>query len=197
MVNVRLVTARFVIASALFILTALASVAEAKNCDRGAFGGYKQKNYKDTRAQVLLDRAVGDVAVVESNSGKIRVARGSWLDAFTGELLTDIPAEQIEIDHVIPVCWAWYRGAENWSYAKRKEFFNDETLLVVVANGHNRVKGSKGPDAFTPLKKDLACAYVTLFLSGVEKYALVMALQEAAKIHETRDLACGTEFAGN
>ncbi len=164
--------------------------ASGEQCQRKAFGSYIQKDYKDTRARVLEARSTGDVTFRTSSGGKIYVERGSWTDPYTGRRYDDVEASLFEIDHVIPVCWAWYRGAADWTNAERRRFYNDPTYLAIVKKGLNRSKGSRGPDAFMPLDVNYACSYVTLFLDGVEEYSLVLPATEMHTLKQTRRLAC-------
>lgn len=192
MVNAALFRLRSLLA-VLVVAAAGVPVAafESEQCERDAFGSYIQKDYKDTRARILETRALDKVETRTADSGRIYVKRGSWHDKFTGRVLVDVPAEAVEIDHIIPLCWAWDHGAAAWSYEKRREFYNDERYLLVVASHLNASKGDAGPDVFMPLNRAFRCEYVLLFLDGVARYGLTLSPTEIVALHGSRAAACG------
>ncbi|MCC7322150.1 MAG: hypothetical protein IT542_14370 [Rubellimicrobium sp.] len=163
---------------------------EAPDCDRASFGGFTQRDHRDTRYHVLVAAAAGDLTFRQGSGGTVLVASGSWVDPYSGRLLRDVPAREIEIDHVIPVCWAWAHGASGWDRATRRAFYNDRRYLVAVEAGLNRLKGARGPDLFMPMNRDFACTYARIFLEGVAGYGLRVAPDEMARIEQARDLAC-------
>jgi len=163
-----------------------------RQCDRDAFGRFSQKDLKDTRARVLEDRAAGPYAFRDGSGGRQIMAFGTWRDAFTGDVLRNVPAQLVEIDHVIPVCWAWDRGAAQWSYDKRRRFLNDTRYLQVVRSGFNRAKRDMGPDEFLPPSRPHACAYVRLFQDGVRTYDLRLTDAEQVLLTGIETATCGT-----
>jgi len=46
-------------------------------------------------------------------------------------------ASDVEIDHVVPLEWAWERGAWRWSGQKRETFANDPVNLLAVEDELN------------------------------------------------------------
>ena len=187
------VSFRFALLALLALI--LASPVDAystKLCERGAFGSYIQKDYRDTRSRVLHRDAIGPLTERTASSGKVLVTTGSWHDPFTGRDLIDVAAGRVHIDHVIPVCWAWYRGAAGWSHAERRAFFNDMRYLIVVEAGLNMQKSDQGPDTFTPLNRHFRCDYVLLFLDGVERYELELSREDRTGLEQARAAACDT-----
>ncbi len=161
-------------------------------CDRDAFGSYRQIDLVDTRGRLLIQYSDGDFDIVSSSSGKKRVVFGSWTDPYTGRAFNNVPARTMDVDHVIPVCWAWDHGAYDWTDEKRREFYNDERFMRVVEAGLNRQKGKQGPETFVPMQRGFACEYVHIFLDGVRFYRLQLSDTENRRIAQARDLACGT-----
>ncbi|WP_421921504.1 HNH endonuclease family protein [Marinobacter salarius] len=47
-------------------------------------------------------------------------------------------SSEIDIDHIVPLKWAWERGAKGWTRAKRERFANDMVNLSPVDLGLNR-----------------------------------------------------------
>lgn len=164
--------------------------ANDKGCDRASFGGFSQTDKRDTRYWVLVSQAVGPLEFRKGSGGKVIVERGSWIDPYSGRRLENFPAKEIEIDHVIPVCWAWARGASRWSAEQKRAFYNDQRYLFAVEAGLNRQKGAMAPDQFVPMNRAFACSYIELFLEGVDFWGLRMSKGEALAIAEARALAC-------
>lgn len=101
---------------------------------------------QNTRQEVLISQNTGNL--VFSDNG--RVTRGRWVSMYSGEVIVD--ASKVDIDHVVPLSWAWKHGATAWSQSKREQFANDERNLVAVEASLNRQKGDKGPDEWLPPK---------------------------------------------
>lgn len=59
---------------------------------------------------------------------------------------------EVDIDHIVPLSWAWKYGANKWTQEKREQFANDPRNLIAVEASLNRQKGDKGPDEWLPPK---------------------------------------------
>lgn len=175
----------------LLLLMLATAAAASGSCDRASFGRWTQTDLKDTRARVLEASAVGPVVFRTGSNGKRIVASGSWQDAYSGRLYSGVRASRMEIDHVIPVCWAWRHGAAAWDRQRKRQFYNDVRFLKVVEQGLNDQKSDKGPDEFLPLGRDGACRYVILFQKGIREYDLALHPAENAAIESSRRQACG------
>ena len=40
-------------------------------------------------------------------------------------------ARRLDVDHVVPLAWAWNAGAWRWTPERRREFANDPASLAV------------------------------------------------------------------
>ncbi|WP_236079024.1 HNH endonuclease family protein [Marinobacter nauticus] len=47
-------------------------------------------------------------------------------------------AAEVDIDHVVPLNWAWGHGASSWPRQKREKFANDPVNLIPVEASLNR-----------------------------------------------------------
>ncbi len=94
----------------------------------------------------------------------------TWLCLYTGALVTN-PSE-LDIDHIVPLRYAWYRGAFKWSQEVRKQFANDIENLTPVINYANRSKGAKGPDEWLPPNMSYCIPYINAFEHICEKYGI-------------------------
>jgi len=97
-----------------------------------------------------------------------RVASGRWISPFTNSVIHD--PSKIDIDHVVPLKWAWVHGANTWSSKTRKQFANDPANLLSVEASLNRQKGAKGPTEWLPPANK--CQYTSRFMRIVKKYKL-------------------------
>ena len=130
--------------------------------DRSRFGGWidADGDCLDTLGKELLaEKAFGSVEI----SG-CRVIRGNWVGAYSGVPLAD-PAD-IDVDHLIPLKWAWDRGANRWDREAFAQFANDRKFLRITAASVNRVKGSKGPEEYFPLMKRFDAPISAVLLTG-------------------------------
>ena len=87
---------------------------------------------------------------------------------FTGNVIQN--AREIDIDHLVPLNWAWKRGAYQWSDDRRETFANDPINLWPVELGLNRSKGERAPNQWLPPAGQ--CQYVARFSRVVKQYDL-------------------------
>jgi hypothetical protein len=59
-------------------------------------------------------------------------------------------ASDVDVDHVIPLKWAYDHGGVNWSSEKKRKFANDPLNLLVVDDEINKIKGSRGINSWEP-----------------------------------------------
>ncbi len=133
----------------------------SKQYARHEFGhGWADMNgdCRNARAEALVAQSVAPVRF--QTDKECRVIAGRWNSTFTGNTIYD--AADIDIDHVVPLRWAWSRGAKTWDREKRVQFANDQANLLAVEASLNRQKGAKGLDEWLPPKNQ--CQYISRFL---------------------------------
>ncbi|MFI9430554.1 MULTISPECIES: HNH endonuclease family protein [Streptosporangium] len=81
-------------------------------------------------------------------------------------------ADQVQVDHVIPLFYEWRMGASRWPMAKRMRIANDPLNLIPVYGGANQAKGGSGPASWLPPARRIRCAYVVRFAQVALKYGL-------------------------
>ena len=136
---------------------------------RSAFGhGWDDANgdCQDSRAEALIVTSTTTVRFADEH--RCRVTTGRWISPFTGEVIQN--AGNIDVDHVVPLAWAWRHGAEDWRDEKRERFANDPVNLWPVEASLNRSKGAQGPDQWLPPSGQ--CQYVARFSRVVKQYGL-------------------------
>jgi hypothetical protein len=120
---------------------------QVKKYDRSYFTHWIDDNHNclNTRHELLKRQSL---ALVKTGDNKCTVSRGKWLDPYTGKIFYN-PSD-VDIDHIIPLKWAWDHGAYGWTSEKRKQFANDDSNLLVVKNSINRQKGARGALSWLP-----------------------------------------------
>ena len=139
----------------------------------------------DTRHEILQSTSI---AKVELSEDGCRVVEGRWRDPYSGVVLTR--ASSIEIDHMVPLAWAWKRGASGWTDEKRQAFYRDRANLIATESTLNRAKADNGPDGWIPPNEEFQCEYLERFLGIVEKYSLELAPTEKTHLYTLRAQAC-------
>jgi hypothetical protein len=172
---------------AVHVLVFGAVAVQAADCDRESFKAWKQINKQDTRARILIDRAINSVVLNQEGN---RVLFGTWYDHFSGMVLSKADAQRVQIDHVIPVCWAWAHGADTWTEEMKKAFYNDERFLQILESGTNSRKSDHGPDRFLPVNQVFACEYIRTFNFGVREYNLKLSNKEISDYRLIEKKAC-------
>lgn len=161
--------------------------ASSKKYNRAQFGkGWDDADgdCQNSRHEALIAQST---APVRFKSGRnCKVTAGRWISPFTGAVIHD--PSKIDIDHVVPLKWAWERGASQWSYRTRQRFANDQANLLSVEASLNRQKGAKGLDKWLPPAN--RCQYVARFMRLVKSYDLYLTPSERNVYSQIRQQAC-------
>jgi hypothetical protein len=103
---------------------------------------------QDTRAEMLIRDNRGRLEF--RSPRRCHVLKGRWKCPYTGRVLT--LASDVDVDHVIPLKWAYDHGGADWSPEKKRRFANDPLNLLVVDDEINKIKGSRGINSWKPPK---------------------------------------------
>tara|TARA_R100000306_G_scaffold62493_1_gene71070 strand:+ start:8285 stop:9076 length:792 start_codon:yes stop_codon:yes gene_type:complete len=144
-------------------------VMDASDYERRKFGpGWDDADgdCQNSRAEALIAQSSTKVRFADER--RCRVVTGRWISPFTGNVIQN--ASEIDIDHVVPLKWAWDHGANTWSDDKRERFANDPVNLWSVELSLNRQKGAQGPEEWLPPAGQ--CQYVSRFVRIVRTYGL-------------------------
>ena len=164
--------------------TALAQLAALAVKGRAAMTGYEREAYGqawadvdrngcDTRNDVLRRDLRDVVAKPGTRDCVVQIGRLAP-DPYTG---ADIAferggANEVDIDHVVPLANSWVTGASYWDEPKRIAFGNDPANLLAVDSSANRQKGSGDAATWLPARKAYRCAYVARQVGVKAKYEL-------------------------
>lgn len=156
--------------------------------DNGAPGG---GNRCDTRNDIL-DRDLLDKTYVATGRCPQAVATGTLRDPYTnatvGFVRGDRVGASVQIDHIVPLAFAWDMGARDWTGAMRKRFANDPANLLAVAGKANQDKGDLPPGEWMPPNTDFWCQYAVQFIAVLRGYRLPV---DAASARRLQNAAAG------
>ncbi|MGN6783371.1 MAG: HNH endonuclease family protein [Marmoricola sp.] len=139
----------------------------------------------DTRNDVLREQVVHPVVAPGTHGCK--AVGGTFHDPYTGRTVDVATARSgIEIDHLVPLAYAWDMGAWRWSQQRREEFANDTARELLASWGPaNQAKGDAGPGDWLPINRLFRCPYVLRYLQTVDAYGLAITAKDAASIRYT------------
>lgn len=140
--------------------------------DNDAPGGH---NGCDTRDDIL-NRDLVDVTHVYTKRCPEAVATGILHDPYTNSVIAfqrgAKVGEAVQIDHLVPLSYAWDMGANGWPVAQRVRFANDPANLLAVQGQANQDKGDSPPALWMPPNAAFACQYAVQFIAVLRGYAL-------------------------
>lgn len=159
-------------------------------------GGYKREAFGDgwldfdgdcmnTRNEILASLSTGQVTLTGSGCA---VVTGRWNDPYTGKIFTN--PRDMDIDHIVPLSFAWKHGADQWSTEKRQKFANDPVNLISVDGPTNRQKSDDGPLKWLPPNLDYRCEYTLRFIRISKIYGLTFGAQEAQDMSDLTTFLC-------
>lgn len=151
------------------------STSRIPDYDRDLFGTSwfdVDGNLCDTRNDVL-QRDMRDIHLA---ADQCKVMSGVLDDPYTGSAISFERGEQtsqaVQIDHIIPLSYAWKHGAWSWDDSARLAFANDPANLLAVDGPTNNGKGGKGPARWMPPNESYRCVYATKFVTVAATYEL-------------------------
>jgi hypothetical protein len=121
-----------------------AAPSQIPDYDRDEFGsGWADVDgdCQDTRQEILIRDLVNE----QLTSDGCDVASGTLNDLYTGQTIEfqrgEGTSDDVQIDHVIPLRYAWDTGAWEWSPEQREAFANDPAELRAVDGPTNILEG--------------------------------------------------------
>lgn len=136
----------------------------------------------NTRAQVLIRDS--RVAVTLRSSG-CSVEAGEWSDPYSGQTLYH--ADEVQIDHFVPLKNAYMSGASRWSFQKRclyANFLGNSFHLLPVAGDENQRKSDHTPEEYMPKNNAYRCQYLQQWLKAKLIWSLALSTSEKKSVSE-------------
>ena len=154
---------------------------------RSYFGGWADSDgdCQNTRHELLQELST---SILSFTDNTCRVLMGKWLNPYTGKIFRQ--SADVDIDHLVPLYWAWQHGANTWIRDKRVRFANDPINLFAVQKSVNREKSAKGPLKWLPPNIAFRCSYVVRFERIVKIYDLRLNQAEFNGFQDLKDHYC-------
>jgi hypothetical protein len=161
-----------------------AAFGESWTDDNTAPGGH---NGCDTRNDIL-DRDLVDKTDVSIKRCPNAVATGTLHDPYTNDIIPFMRGNQtgaaVQIEHIVPLAYAWDLGARNWADEMRVRFANDPANLLAVGGQVNQDKGDQEPAAWMPPNTAFHCQYAMQFIAVLRGYGLPVDAPSAVVLRE-------------
>jgi hypothetical protein len=133
-----------------------------------------------------------DLADLQVRPGTCFAQSGILHDPYTGATIVFVRGPEtssaVQIDHVVSLSDAWYKGARSWDDQRRRDFANDPRNLLAVAGPANFDKAFRDAASWLPPNVAFRCAFVArqvevktdyqLWVSGKEKDAMRQVLRD-------------------
>jgi hypothetical protein len=127
----------------------------------------------------ILRRDLSDLAV---RPGTCYAQSGVLIDSYTGASIAFVrgpeTSEAVQIDHVVSLSDAWYKGAREWDDQHRRDFANDPRNLLAVSAKANFDKAFRDANAWLPPNQAFRCEFVARQVSVKAAYRLWVSANE-------------------
>ncbi|WP_245548425.1 HNH endonuclease family protein [Gordonia araii] len=136
------------------------------------FGG---NNACDTRNDILR-RDLDEVVTTTGPRCAATVTAGRLRSPYTGRVLVfrRSRATAVQIDHIVPLSYAWDMGAHGWPPTARLRFANDPANLVAVDERSNQDKRDLEPARWMPPARGFHCQYAKQFVAVLAAYPVLL-----------------------
>lgn len=155
--------------------------------DRDLFGQAwfdVDRNGCDTRNDILGRDIVN--AEFKPGTSDCKVLSGVLEDWYSGTSEPFVSGRDssylVQVDHMVPLSWAWKHGAEHWNSERLLAFANDPLNLVATLGDQNQQKSDSGPSHWLPAADAAQCRYVQRFTDVLHAYDLGINLRDRAMI---------------
>jgi hypothetical protein len=107
---------------------------------------------------------------------------GTLVDPYSGVIIDFVRSPEtskaIEIDHVVALADAWYKGARSWDPQRRLDFANDPRNLLAVSPKANFDKAFRDAASWLPPNEAFRCDFVARQIEVKAAYGLWLAAKE-------------------
>lgn len=155
--------------------------------EREAFGdGWADldRDCQDTRNEILIRDLVDE----RLDRDGCKVLTGTLHDSYTGATISFVrglgTSDDVQIDHIVPLAYAWQAGAHRWTDDRREVFANDPANLRAVHGPTNNAKGADGPASWLPPNIAAHCSYAEHWTEVLRTYELTPRPADAAVLAE-------------
>lgn len=133
----------------------------------------------------ILRRDLADLVV---RPGTCYAQSGTLHDPYGGAVITftrgpDTSAG-VQIDHVVSLSDAWYKGAREWDDQRRRDFANDPRNLLAVDGKANFDKAFRDAGSWLPPNAAFRCEFVARVVDVKTAYGLSVTEREKDAIED-------------
>jgi hypothetical protein len=155
--------------------------------DNSAPGGH---NGCDTRNDIL-DRDLVDTTYTSISRCPTAVATGVLHDPYTNVVISFTRGNRtgaaVQIEHIVPLAYAWDQGARTWPDEMRVRFANDPANLLAVQGEANQDKGDQEPARWMPPNAAFHCQYAMQFIAVLRGYGLPVDAPSVPALRQATD----------
>lgn len=123
-----------------------------------------------------------DLVDLQVRPGTCFAQRGILHDPYTGATIDFVrgpdSSSAVQIDHVVSLADAWYKGARSWDDQRRRDFANDPRNLLAVGGQANFDKAFRDAAAWLPPNPAFRCAFVARQVEVKTDYRLWVSARE-------------------
>jgi hypothetical protein len=127
----------------------------------------------------ILRRDLGDLIV---RRGTCYAQTGVLHDPYTGQTIAftrgPVTSEAVQIDHLVSLSDAWYKGAREWDDQRRRDFANDPRNLLAVSGQANFDKAFRDATGWLPPNEGFRCEFVAKQIDVKAAYGLWLSRNE-------------------
>ncbi len=127
----------------------------------------------------ILRRDLADLVV---RPGTCYAQSGVLRDPYTGTVIDFVrgpdTSKAVEIDHVVALADAWYKGARSWDPQRRLDFANDPRNLLAVSPKANFDKAFRDAASWLPPNEAFRCDFVARQVDVKTAYGLWVSAKE-------------------
>jgi hypothetical protein len=120
--------------------------------------------------------------------GTCLAQRGTLHDPYRGETIAFVrgptTSDAVQIDHVVSLADAWYKGARDWDDRRRRDFANDPRNLLAVSGKSNFDKAFRDAASWLPPNVGFRCDFVARQVGVKTAYGLWVADKEKRAMAE-------------
>lgn len=147
----------------------------------------------------MLQRDLDDITLRQGSN--CIVESGTLHDPYTGRTIDFTrgvgTSTAVQIDHIVPLSYAWQAGAADWSDAQREAFANDPHNLIAVDGPTNGSKSDSLTGEWMPPNQEFHCEYIAHVTYVMTQYELAFtSVDDQEAILETAaDCVTGSQTA--
>lgn len=141
------------------------------------------RNGCNTRDDILRR----DLTRIELRRGTCLVQRGVLHDPYSGATIDFVrgptTSEAVQVDHLVSLADAWYKGARSWDDVRRRDFANDPRNLLAVSAQANFDKAFRDAAGWLPANAAFECEFVARQITVKTVYGLWVSANEKTAMH--------------